>query len=247
MNKNKIICALQSVIFRLQTTKYFVGRRRLKYQPLPWLGIEDAGRGIGTVERMKTIAEYLKRTGVTEGNVLDIGCNVGYFSLSLKEKDFYVYGVDNNIRSLDIAQYASRRMKGDGGVFVPLHLKCDSKSVHYLPYCDVTLCMSVWHHWLKQYSYKDATSILRTLYAHTKRILFFESGELEMTPDYELPFRDKDPKQWLGEYLTDTCEGAQVEWLGVHKAFAPKTTETISMVQRNLFAVVKGGEFASRK
>jgi hypothetical protein len=60
-----------------------------------------------------------------------------------------------------------------------------------------------------------------------------------MPADYQLPRMSPTPLEWLTQYLLETCGGAQVRCLGQVKAFAPGGSETVSVVQRNLFAVTK--------
>ena len=100
---------LDQVRFRLDTLLF------MDYQPLPWLGILKARRSGGVESRCQIIVDMLQRLRVV--TVLDIGCNVGYFSLSLAELGVTVVGVDNSSRCHRIFLYVLKKLKyGNVGV-----------------------------------------------------------------------------------------------------------------------------------
>jgi hypothetical protein len=71
----------------------------------------------------------------------------------------------------------------------------------------------------------------------TRKVLFFDTGEDEMTPEYGLPAMTPDARSWLGAYLAVTCAGSRIERLGTHRAFDPAGVPC----ERNLFAVIREG------
>jgi hypothetical protein len=77
--------------------------------------------------------------------------------------------------------------------------------------------------------------MMETFWDRTEKVLFFDTGENEMTPDYRLPEMRPDSRSWLTGYLAETCEGARIEHLGLHGAFDPAGRP----VERNLFAVIR--------
>ncbi|MDT3698306.1 MAG: hypothetical protein RO469_02665 [Thermincola sp.] len=232
---------LKHVMLRLDTTRYFFDRPSLVYQPLPWININHARREIGTAARMSMIGAFLQEKEIEGGVVIDIGCNVGFFSLSLMERGFFVYGIDADERNLRIAEAASRRVKDKGGSFNPIRLLIDEQNAAYLPKSSVTVCFSIWHHWVRHYGLDRATKILSTLWAGTQTVMFFDTGESEMPENYNLPFDQNDPKDWLKTYLSKSCPGGLVMHLGLSQAFAPKNSKAnTEIVYRNLFAVYKG-------
>ena len=66
-------------------------------------------------------------------------------------------------------------------------------------------------------------------------MLFFDTGENEMTPDFGLPEMTPAARPWLAAYLAETCVGSRIEHLGTHAAFDPSGRP----VERNLFAVIR--------
>jgi hypothetical protein len=77
--------------------------------------------------------------------------------------------------------------------------------------------------------------MLKTIWDRTGKVLFFDTGENEMTSDYGLPEMRPDSRSWLAGYLVETCEGSRIEHLGLHAAFDPAGRP----VERNLFAVIR--------
>jgi hypothetical protein len=83
--------------------------------------------------------------------------------------------------------------------------------------------------------------MLEMIWQQTRKVMFFDTGESEMTPDYQLPPMTPDPRSWLADYLAQTCPGARIEHLGRHDAFDPSGNPC----QRNLFAVIRTNDLPS--
>ena len=62
------------------------------YQPLPWVSGVVAERHNGTLERWRAIENEL---GNLNGSVLDIGCNLGFFTFQMARKGFFSIGVES--------------------------------------------------------------------------------------------------------------------------------------------------------
>ena len=116
-----------------------------------------------------------------------------------------------------------------------LALSLTPENVVAVPASDCTLCLSIWHHFVRRYGLSGATEMLETIWARTGKVLFFDTGENEMTPDYRLPEMTPDARSWLSAYLAEACEGSRVEHLGAHAAFDPSGRPC----DRNLFAVIR--------
>ncbi len=223
--------------FRLLTTRYLVDRPRALYQPLPFLGITKAKRSAGTESRLDAIVEELESIGIRRGVVVDHGCNVGYFALSLCRRGFSAYGVERDEYALSIASTAARLI---GVPFSPVHSGLTPDNVHEAPGGDVTICLSLWHHWVREFGMESATAMLKCIFGATRRVLFFDSGEAEMSGEYGLEFGDTPPRVWFERYFAEHLHPVRIDWLGTHAAFGPRNSrEAQGQVQRNLFAIVK--------
>ena len=205
----------------------------LRYQPLPWLGYADANRSAGTAQRWAVMRDVLLRSGSRTG--LDIGCNVGFFCFAMAQMGIASTGVESGDKEFRIASFARRKMAAANVGLLSLHV--DERTVVLLPCADAVLLLSVWHHWVKHLGFDAGTRTLHEVWQRTQKVMFFETGEAEMPADYGLPEMSPDAGAWLTRYLSDTCSGGRVEWLGKMSAFAPGGSDTEGAVQRNFFAV----------
>lgn len=208
---------------------------RLPYQPLPALGMGDAKRSDGTVQRWGVIEEHIRGAAIT--SAMDVGCQIGYFGFALAAKGIPTMGVDLEEKSLRIARYAARKTGTEEVGF--LSMAVSPKTVDLLPEVDLVLVLSIWHHWVRVYGLEAATTMLSRLWDRCRVTMFFETGEGEMPPDYRLPDMVPTPRDWLGNYLENACAGAQVTHLGRFKAFAPGGDNTHNTVLRSLFKVTR--------
>ena len=200
------------------------------YQPISGLPVR-AARTTGSESRWEAMRPLVDRLGV--GSAVDIGACEGYFALELGTLGIPVIAVESEPSNYRTALFAARRSRtGKVGV---LALKVTPQNVFTLPAADCVLCLSVWHHFVRSYGLAEATAMLEQIWALTRSVLFFDTGESEMTPDYGLPELTPDARAWLTAYLAWTCPGGTVEHLGAHRAFAPGGEPC----ERNLFAVVR--------
>jgi len=207
---------LSWIQFRLDTTKYFIDKPKFDYQPIPWVGIAEANiRGGATTKRWNAIKKHVLSQ---DKSFKDIGCCVGYFCISATEElGLISLGIDIDDRFLRISRYAVPENSDGKCNFIKLRI--DKKTVNYLPATDITLCFSIWHHWVSNYGLGDATLILKSLWNSTNRVMFFESGQEEVKDEFNLPFpSDQKAKDWLCDYLAESLENSVVKSVGQFKA-----------------------------
>jgi SAM-dependent methyltransferase len=135
-------------------------------------------------------------------SVLDVGCHVGYFTFRMAERGGVCLGLDRSAAALDVA----RRRATKHGVRNVAFLEIDlSPSWHgALPDADLVLCLSVFHHWVRQFGSAGATSLLERVASHARRHLAFETGqpgEAEMKWAAQLDFMLPDPAAWVRSTL----------------------------------------------
>jgi hypothetical protein len=197
-------------------------------QPLPSLGLSsDKGVESRWTAMLPLLDELQPETAV------DVGSNVGWFPLKLGERGIPTIGIEGAAPLYRISLYAVHR-SGAKNVGV-LALWVTPETARLLPAGDCVLVLAVWHHLVRDFGLEEATAILRTIWEKTGRVLFFDTGEAEMPPEFALPPLEPDARTWLEDYLQTTCAGGRVEHLGLHEARAPDGTP----VERNLFAVVR--------
>ena len=223
--------AIQSALDKFQF--YFDVFPGLGYQPLPWLGLSNARRSTGTVQRWTAIKEAISQYSCS--SAMDLGCEVGFFSFSIASTGIPVLGVDKCEHYLRIARYTSKRMGITNVGFVSLEV--NPNTMRLLPDVDAVIFLSVFHHWVRPLGFSAATEMLSRLWDKCRVVMFFETGETEIPPCFGLPEMKPTSQEWLEDYLGKACEGSAVKHLGRFKAFGPGGDETKCIVERNLFEV----------
>ena len=216
---------LDRVRFRIDTFPHGV------YQPVPYLPLRSATRGGGSESRWDAMLPIVREQAVE--SAVDIGACEGYFSIMLGEAGVPTIAIEGDPGASRTAMLAVRR-SGLENVGV-LALVLTPENVVAVPGSDCTLCLSVWHHFVRYNGLERATEMLESIWAGTRKVLFFDTGENEMTPEYRLPPMVPDPASWLSIYLAGTMRGSRVEHLGTHAAFDPSGRPC----ERNLFAVIR--------
>jgi hypothetical protein len=195
------------------------------------VNLHQAERGEGTLSRWRAIRPWLERTSVRLA--LDVGCNRGFFTLSLACSGVPTIGVEADPPTYRTALYAIRKAGiEDAGMLL---MTLTPKNICALPAADGVLFLSLWHHFVRRYGLENATAMLSTLWERTGKVLFFDTGEAEMPDSYGLPAMTPNPKDWLTEYLVKVCTGGDIVHLGTHEAFAPDG----GTCERNLFVAVR--------
>jgi hypothetical protein len=190
-------------------------------------GPGDPSRAPGTYSRWAAIEPVVAELKLRDA--VDIGCNTAWFTLRLAERGVTTIGIEAHPPYFRTAVYAARR-SGYPNVGI-LSLTIDETNVEMLPSVDGVLFLSIWHHLVRSEGFDSATEILRVTWSRARRVLFFDTGQSEMDPDYGLPPMVPDPTTWLTNYLGEVCEGGTLRHLGHHHSGEGLT--------RNLFAVIR--------
>lgn len=227
VNRDAFDDALDRLRFRIDTFPNGL------YQPVSSLP-KRAARGVGSESRWSAISPVVRAEGVR--SAVDIGACEGYFSIELAAAGVPTIAVESHPANVRTALLAARR-SGTSDVGV-LALKVTPSNVRTLPAADCVLCLSIWHHFVRNYGLDQATAMLESMWQQTRKVLIFDTGETEMTLDYGLPPMVPEPRSWLTAYLAATCSGSRIDHLGRHRAFDPFGNPC----ERNLFAVIRTGD-----
>jgi len=225
LTRDAVDGALDRVRFRIDTFPHGL------YQPIPSLPARAAARRGGSESRWSVMLPIIQGHAVR--SAIDIGACEGYFSLELAAAGIPTIAIESDPSNYRTALYAVRR-SGTRNVGV-LAMEVTPENVITVPPSDCVLCLSVWHHFVRSHGLSEATEMLEAIWLRTRKVMFFDSGETEMTPDYRLPPMTPDPRSWLTAYLAHTCDGSRIDHLGRHRAFDPAGNPC----ERNLFAVVR--------
>ena len=200
----------------------------VEYQPLPWLG-KAGERAEGTYSRWTEIRRAIEGTPVT--SALDIGANIGFFSISLGLRGVEVVALEREPRYQRILRLATGRL-GLENVSI-LELSLAPCRVRLLPRADLVLFLSVWHHVVREHGLKAAEKMLGEVWERCESVMIFDTGQDEMPEHYGLPNMEPNAREWVENLLSRHCEGGRVEYLGEHAAFDPAGRPCT----RSLFAV----------
>jgi hypothetical protein len=225
VRRERLDAVIDRVRFRVDTFP------RGLYQPVDSLPGRSARRGAGSESRWEAMLPVIREQHVA--SAVDVGAAEGYFAIQLGRSRIPAIAIERDPPAYRTALYAIRRSRvEDVGM---LALKLRPENVVSVPASDCTLCLSVWHHFVRAHGLDGATEMLGTIWERTGKVLFFDTGEDEMTPDFGLPEMQPDARSWISAYLAETCAGSRVEQLGTHAAFDPSGRPC----ERNLFAVIR--------
>jgi hypothetical protein len=204
------------------------------YQPVDGLGARAATRGEGSRTRWAAMRPVVEANDVR--TAMDVGANAGYFPIELARIGIPAVAVDFEPTEVRTMLTAVRRNGVENRVAV-MALRIDPDSVELLPAVDAVICLSLWHHLVREHGLDAADGILAALWGRSRKVLIFDTGEREMGPDFRLPAMEPDARTWVADHLAEVCAGGTVEHLGTHAAFGPDGAP----VTRNLFAVIPSG------
>jgi hypothetical protein len=225
VTREGIDAVLDHVRFRIDTFPHGV------YQPVSSLPRSRATRGGGSESRWEAILPVVREQAVE--TAVDIGACGGYFSIMLGEAGISTIALEGDPGAARTAMFAVRRSGLDDVGVLALALTPDN--IAAVPASDCTLCLSIWHHFVRYHGVDAASGMMGAIWGRTGKVLFSDPGENEMTPEYGLPAMTPDARSWLRTYLAGTCSGSRIAHLGTHKAFDPSGQPC----ERNLFAVIR--------
>jgi len=98
------------------------------------------GKNLIKIERLKPLFEII---GLQGKNVLDVGCNEGFFSFFMAEKGATVQGIDIDTHRVDKAKFI-KSVKGTANVqFDVVDIYCER--FRAMPHADLCLCLGFLH------------------------------------------------------------------------------------------------------
>ncbi len=142
-------------------------------------------------------------------SLLDVGCNLGDITAHFARRGLWSVGVDSSAKLIDAAIDRQRGVSNCGlmvGSVTP-------ENVADIPAFDVTLLLSVHHHWLGSLGPEVAGAMLRTIVSRTRRVVVFESASRNVRFGEHAPgFIDNDEASvtayhsgYLAEHVGDIC------------------------------------------
>lgn len=212
----------------------FENERIYPYQPLWGVDKLDAVPSLASTERpchdrWAAIEPHLPR----RGTFLDIGCQHGYFVFRAAEHGLTALGIEREAVAHEVAKLLAIGNGISRASFIRLDVS--SETVDNIPPADVVACLSVFHHWVRNGSLEEATSIMQSLTNKCGSTLFFETGQNDEQGAWWAPLLDfmgDDPEAWTISYL-ESLGFSKVESLGRFEA------DHVAGVPRTLFLARK--------
>jgi hypothetical protein len=201
------------------------------YHDLPWVGLRSARRTEATRTRWERMLPLVRTCGVN--TAVDVGGSVGWFAFALARAGIPCVNVERDARNVRIGLYARKRAAASDASFLVMDL--DPPRAATLPDADCYLFLSVWHHFVREYGFEEATRMLREFWSKTAKVMFFETGSAEMPASWRLPVMTPNPRVWVTRYLQEACAESLVLHLDEHRALGPNNEPCA----RDLFAIVR--------
>lgn len=200
---NSMIRAAAKSIYQVVTNlpnRFTIASGRLGmielYQPI--YGDDESKGQRMCADRWNVMKQFLPQK---QFSFMDIGSQIGYFTFHAANAGAVSLGVERNKRYCEVAQAIKAIRKIDHVTF--LNMSIDSHTVKGLPNVDVMCCMSIFHHWVREYDFEKADNIFTEL-CHRTKILFFDTGQAnERNTDWAgtLEFMNPEPVDWIDNYL----------------------------------------------
>lgn len=161
------------------------------YHPIPFPPFRDLTTQVTNGTPYHRLGMILQKCCSFRGRaVLDLGCNVGFYSFSLAKRGAHVTGIDVRQEYINIASTLARKYE------LPAHFSCTSIDPGFFDQprrYDVTLCFSMIQWVVKQNGHACARTVLK-LISECSASMFFDvsvnTGKACLTcePGRELPF-----------------------------------------------------------
>lgn len=171
-------------------------------------------------ERWSFIQQYIEDH---HQSALDIGCAEGYFTNAAAEHGLEVTGIEVDE---DRYRHAEAEFGDNDNIRFRLH-RVTPGNVAELPSTDITLLLTVQHHWVGAYGVEEATQMLRTIAQKTDLLFYEPPGSMYLAN--ENPIHPSESMDLYYEYLTELFNGSAM------------------IVDVEMFSHVNEGKYANRR
>jgi hypothetical protein len=199
------------------------------YQPIPFKEFNEVNSDRNCKIRWNFVKNYLLECK----NMIDLGCNIGFYVFKSSRVGIYSTGIDNYIYNIELAKELATLYMLNNASFK--YGNIDSNLTKRLPYYDACIFFSVFHHLVHTYGFLEADEVMRNICSITRKYLFFETGQYDENTEYpwrnDLKFMGDDPEAWIFNYLLE---------IGYKNVKVLGQVEThISNIKRSVFIAMK--------
>lgn len=150
-------------------------------------------------DRWEFIESYFDQEDET---LLDIGCADGFFTMKAVE-----YGLNSIAIDVEKDRIKTTRQRLPDNSKATVVLKyLDPENIEDLPSTDVTLLLTVHHHWVRHFGRKNATKMLKSIASKTDLLIYEPPGDQFLSEDQEI--KPEESIEMYTEFLTETFADA---------------------------------------
>lgn len=143
------------------------------YQPVPLPEVRTWSLIRKCKDRFAMIRRFLEQRQLTQGHsVLDCACSYGWFVRQFKDHGYHVLGLDRDATAIKLGQLLYDLEESD---FAHIHLE-DFLSTTENTF-DITLCLSILHHYAIGKENASPEDIVAGLSRITRGVLFIDTGQ----------------------------------------------------------------------
>jgi hypothetical protein len=194
----------------------WLNRRKELYQPI------DSPEVAGWVlvrrcsDRLAKMMEFLRTEDLmppASSSYLDVACSYGWFVSEMSKSGFMAEGVERDPVAITVGKlmYGLRPEQVHRSDAVTFLRACQDRY-------DVTVCLSLAHHYVMNRQSASAEELLNLLDSATRRVMFFEMGEGREYPGSKLEGWDAD---YIHRWLEANTTFTRILRLGVDEDSVP--------------------------
>lgn len=213
---------------RIEALKKNIRAQRLEtwadvYHPIPFAGFEDLTTGVDPLASSSRLAMIIAHASPLQGKrVLDLGCNVGYYSHQLSRRGAVVTGIDRSGQYIEIAREVASLYE------LRESFKCADLTADFVKTLsdgyDLALCFSVLQWIVAQAGMAGGRALLREVSKRSESLFFdvaVNSGKscLIAPPGDEL--------RYVELMLRNSTEYRVIEHVGDVRPYGPGTARHV--------------------
>jgi len=200
------------------------------YQPNPFKynKLNDK-KNRNSFDRYEAIFSNLQTPPTT---MIDFGCSRGFFVLKSASNGIFSIGVDHDRFEILYARSVSEIYNVSKALFI--HSEINNELIKSLPKFEMTICTSIFHHWVRVYGKESAFSMMQSIADNTTKYLVFETGQSNETDTRFYPyleFMGDDYEEWIVSFLSD-IGFSKIKKIG-------KYGSRVSSFKRTMFLAIK--------
>ncbi len=214
----QLFVQLRLGFFKTYAPNAFIGRDKIKS--------DDRA----SFERLDAINKFLPSE--LKPTVLDVGCNMGFFTFQIAKRGGFSIGIDYGRNEIMAAKALASRYSVSNVVFSQMEVTPKNSSL--LPKVDMVICLSIYHHWVRKLGENESLKIMRGLAGSAEKYFVFDTGQPnEKNVEWNdcLNFMRPNMDVWANDYFR------ALGFTGVHNLGDYRTS--VSEVPRTLFIAVR--------